>query len=1001
MDPDTQAIIVQPSPDNTVGLSVDAPVIKVHDEDEHNVNLIVENNTARVVAYEGAEVNLQGDGNIIEVTDRRSTGATGPSGPAGETGPRGIQGERGFTGERGLAGPSGPMGPRGQQGERGLRGESGPTGAQGNTGATGNTGAKGDKGIRGERGYTGETGPAGPRGLSGPEGLIGPAGRDGAPGAQGPTGAKGDTGQLGYTGPTGPRGLAGATGPKGDKGNPGIDGTDGQDGARGATGPKGETGPRGLTGETGPAGPTGSQGIQGIPGETGPAGIDGDDGANGASAYQIWLAQGNTGTELDYLASIKGETGQTGPQGEQGIQGVQGLDGATGPRGLQGTPGIDGATGPKGDQGDIGATGPQGLQGLTGPKGDAGIDGATGPSGPAGADGNDGADGTPGLPGPIGATGPQGLPGTDGIDGIDGATGPKGDTGDRGLTGFTGPQGLQGDDGAKGDTGSTGPKGDQGIAGPTGPKGDTGTTGIDGATGPQGLQGPAGATGPKGNIGNTGPAGTPGLAGATGPRGLTGPQGLTGPKGDKGDTGAQGPSGPAGATGPINPNAVVGPATSTNNYLTAFSGAGGKTLKQIPVEFIEDTFEQRRLLIIRNDILWDTAYLELGTDRILLNAAVLDIEAPAIWIKCYQAGQTLTLSSSYVDIYGADGINLISVNSDIVLQGDEVRVNSSKMRYGASVDLNNVDDPEDFVHKKYVDDQIAAIPPPVSDGWDQRTGDFMIYPSPRSAYYFQRTTRFNVEDISGLQLGDRIKMQVAGEPSKIYYGVIIDITDAFVNPPVTPHPNAVTVFFPSNTLWATTGHQPMMENGTYFNWWTSYHKAPRGFPLDYSNGGNFSGALDPAADIWSISWTDPESKDYSEAGPTPDVWYAVMKDEYNLIKGLTVPKGLWDFSIQADIVIVNVSTNTPARRRSSIESGLFRGGATGTPIRGSWTHHEWEVRPDLGNVFYTTNQASFRAYIPQTDSLCMRIRTRVSYLETIRLHTSRIPCTITATCAYI
>lgn len=49
----------------------------------------------------------------------------------------------------------------------------------------------------------------------------------------------------------------------------------------------------------------------------GPAGADGQE---GKSAYQIWLDAGNTGTEEDYLASLKGE---------QGIQGATGKDGTS------------------------------------------------------------------------------------------------------------------------------------------------------------------------------------------------------------------------------------------------------------------------------------------------------------------------------------------------------------------------------------------------------------------------------------------------------------------------------------------------------------------------------------------------------------------------------------------------------------------------------------------------------------------------------------------------
>ena len=107
-------------------------------------------------------------------------------------------------------------------------------------------------------------------------------------------------------------------------------------------GPQGPQGPQGEKGATGP---------QGEPGPTGPTGPKGEDGVighDGASAYEIWLSQGNVGTEEDFLASL---VGPTGPQGPQGIQGIQG---ETGPQGVQGEQGPAGATGPTGPKGDPG-----------------------------------------------------------------------------------------------------------------------------------------------------------------------------------------------------------------------------------------------------------------------------------------------------------------------------------------------------------------------------------------------------------------------------------------------------------------------------------------------------------------------------------------------------------------------------------------------------------------------------------------------------------------------
>lgn len=89
----------------------------------------------------------------------------------------------------------------------------------------------------------------------------------------------------------------------------------------------------------------GAKGQDGENGKDGQDGVNGKDGANGSdgkSAYQIWLDAGNTGTEEDYLASLKGEQGETGAKGDKGDTGAKG---------------DKGDTGAKGDQGDKGDTG--------------------------------------------------------------------------------------------------------------------------------------------------------------------------------------------------------------------------------------------------------------------------------------------------------------------------------------------------------------------------------------------------------------------------------------------------------------------------------------------------------------------------------------------------------------------------------------------------------------------------------------------------------------------
>lgn len=80
-------------------------------------------------------------------------------------------------------------------------------------------------------------------------------------------------------------------------------------------------------------------------GPAGEDGEDGEDGADGLSAYEIWIADGNTGTTTDFLNSLqgeKGEQGDIGPEGPAGEQGDTGPEGPEGPEGPQGPQGEDG-----------------------------------------------------------------------------------------------------------------------------------------------------------------------------------------------------------------------------------------------------------------------------------------------------------------------------------------------------------------------------------------------------------------------------------------------------------------------------------------------------------------------------------------------------------------------------------------------------------------------------------------------------------------------------------
>ena len=119
--------------------------------------------------------------------------------------------------------------------------------------------------------------------------------------------------------------LTGAGAIKGQKGDPGANGKDGANGksayeiavADGFTGTEKEwlaslVGPKGDTGATGEAGPKG---------QTGSTGEKGATGATGRSAYEIAVANGFTGTEAEWIGSLKGKQGEKGETGKDGADG--------------------------------------------------------------------------------------------------------------------------------------------------------------------------------------------------------------------------------------------------------------------------------------------------------------------------------------------------------------------------------------------------------------------------------------------------------------------------------------------------------------------------------------------------------------------------------------------------------------------------------------------------------------------------------------------------------
>ena len=136
----------------------------------------------------------------------------------------------------------------------------------------------------------------------------------------------------------------------------------------------------------------------------------------GRSAYEVAVANGFSGTQVEWLASLKGKDGAQGGQGIQGIQGPAGKDfeikktyaSVAAMNTAAGTGLSDGdfvliATADTNNadnskmytwdgskyvylddlSGAQGIKGEQGIQGIQGPKGDTG---ATGPVGPAGKD---------------------------------------------------------------------------------------------------------------------------------------------------------------------------------------------------------------------------------------------------------------------------------------------------------------------------------------------------------------------------------------------------------------------------------------------------------------------------------------------------------------------------------------------------------------------------------------------------------------------------------------
>jgi len=132
----------------------------------------------------------------------------------------------------------------------------------------------------------------------------------------------------------------------------------------------------GVPGVPGPPGPAGAAGA---PGTNGAPGAPGENGADGKSAYQVAVDNGFSGTEANWLASLKGADGAPGPAGSDGAPGAPGTNGQDGADGAPGVPGVDGRSAYEVavDNGFVG-TEAQWLDSLVGPEGPQGPPGEGG-----------------------------------------------------------------------------------------------------------------------------------------------------------------------------------------------------------------------------------------------------------------------------------------------------------------------------------------------------------------------------------------------------------------------------------------------------------------------------------------------------------------------------------------------------------------------------------------------------------------------------------------------
>lgn len=260
-------------------------------------------------------IEIQDDGNLI-VKDKNGV-TTQIANIRGPRGPKGLEGVQGPNGNDGQDGDSwipsitedgtslifvdndgnrrGPYRIKGDSGERGAQGATGPKGQDADLWKPAITedgkylffeNQKGEHTekylIQGIKGDTGGEGPRGPEGPSGPV-FIPSVNVDGEI-------SWSNNGNLPNPAPINIRGSKGDTGENGAVFHPVI-----IDGYLTWTNDRGLPNPAPVK-------------------ISGPQGITGEKGNDGRSAYQIWLDNGNLGTEKEFLESLKGEKGDAAEQ---------------------------------------------------------------------------------------------------------------------------------------------------------------------------------------------------------------------------------------------------------------------------------------------------------------------------------------------------------------------------------------------------------------------------------------------------------------------------------------------------------------------------------------------------------------------------------------------------------------------------------------------------------------------------------------------------------------